>query len=452
MTSPESVKFTIKRHTRDIFQLAVPTITARAGMMVMMIVDSVMVGHFSAQELAFQSIGLAPMMFLMVSSFGLLTGTLVMTAYHLGAKEPEQCGAVWRRSVTYAFALGLIGLALSNFGEEFLSLTGQSREIAQGGGRIISIIGWSMPPMLIFVATGFFLEGLKQPKVGMYVMVIGNLFNVVLNWVLVFGHLGAPAMGAAGSAWSTVCVRTIMMACILYYVWNLKNHIELGIRKYANLVFAGGWHAWAKLRHIGLGAGASAAIESGAFSSMSLIAGLLGILPLGAFSIAFNMLALTFMFALGLGSATAVCVGNAYGRGERRDMVFAGWTGLGLTVIAMGLLGIFLFTLNDAIAAGFTDNQELISRAAPLIAFIALVLIADGGQSVMAHALRGCGETWVPAALHVIAYFAIMIPLAWYLALPAGRGAIGLFEAILIASIVSLSLAAIRFWFISRIK
>ena len=450
MTPPETVKITIKRHARDIFHLAVPTIMARAGMMVMMIVDAVMVGHYSAPELAYQSIGLAPMMFLMVSSFGLLTGTLVMTAYYLGAKEPEQCGAVWRRSITYAFALGLIGLVLSSFGEEFLLLTGQSQELAQGGGKIIGIIGWSMPPMLIFVATGFFLEGLKRPKVGMYIMIIGNLFNVVLNWVLVFGHFGAPEMGAAGSAWSTVCVRAIMMGCVLYYVWNLKNHEELAIRRHANLILGGGWSAWVKLRQIGLGAGASSAIESGAFSSMSLFAGLLGVMPLAAFSIAFNMLALTFMFALGLGSATAVCVGNAHGRGERRDMVYAGWTGLGLTVIAMSLLGIILLAFNVQIAVGFTDNLDLVSRAAPLIGFIALVLIADGGQSVMAHALRGCSETWVPAALHVIAYLFIMIPLAWYLSLPAGRGAIGLFEAILIASIVSLSLASIRFWTISR--
>jgi MATE family multidrug resistance protein len=390
------------------------------------------------------------MMFLMVSSFGLLTGTLVMTAYHLGAKEPEQCGAVWRRSIIYALALGLIGLVLSNFGEEFLTLTGQSQEIAQGGGKIIGILGWGMPPMLIFVTSGFFLEGLKRPKVGMYIMIIGNLFNIVLNWILVFGHLGAPEMGAAGSAWSTVGVRTIMMVCILYYVWNLKNHRELGIRRHANMIVAGGWSAWAKLRQIGLGAGASSGIESGAFSSMSLFAGLLGVLPLGAFSIAFNMLALTFMFALGLGSATAVCVGSAHGRGNRRDMKFAGWTGLGLTIICMSLLGIILAALNVQIAAGFTSNQELVSRAAPLIGFIALVLIADGGQSVMAHALRGCGETWVPAALHVIAYIVIMIPLAWYLALPAGRGAIGLFEAILIASIVSAALASIRFWLLLR--
>jgi MATE family multidrug resistance protein len=450
MTTPESLPATIKRHAEDIFRLAVPTIMARAGMMVMMIVDAVMVGHYSVQELAYQSIGLAPMMFMMVTCFGLLTGTLVITAFHLGAQEISDCGAVWRRSLIYAAALGLLGALAAGFGEEFLLIMGQSADLARGGGRVIGILGWSMPPMLIFIASAFFLEGLKRPNVGMYMMIVGNLFNVAFNWVLVFGHFGAPELGAAGSAYSTVCVRVIMAGGILYYIWNLSDRAELNIRIHAKMIFAGGWKAWSNLRKIGLGAGASGAIESGAFSSMSLFAGLLGILPLGAFSIAFNMLALTFMFALGLGSATAVCVGNAYGRANRRDMAFAGWTGLGLTGVSMALLGTLLVGFNSEIAAGFTDNPELIARAAPMIAFIALVLIADGGQSVMAHALRGCGETWVPAALHVIAYLVVMIPLAWYLALRAGHGAIGLFESILVASIISLILAAIRFWYLSR--
>jgi multidrug resistance protein, MATE family len=441
---------TIIRHAKDLVRLAVPTVVARAGMMTMMIVDAVMVGHFSAQELAYQSIGLAPMMFMMVTCFGLLTGTLVMTAFHLGANENGACGAVWRRSVIYAFSLGLIGAISSIFGEEFLLAMGQSSDLAKGGGEIINILGWTMPPMLIFVASAFFLEGLKRPKVGMYMMIIGNLVNVVLNWVLVFGHYGAPKLGAAGSAYSTGCVRTIMACGILYYIWNLKDHATLNIRVHARMVFGGGWAAWTKLRKIGLGGGASGAIESGAFSSMSLFAGLLGILPLASFSIAFNMLALTFMFALGLGSATAVCVGSAHGRGDRRDMAFAGWTGLGLTIISMAILGILLVVFNTSIASGFTNDPELIGRAAPMIAFISLVLIADGGQSVMAHALRGCGETWVPAALHVVAYLVVMIPLAWYLALPAGRGAIGLFESILVASIISMVLAGIRFRYLSR--
>ena len=421
-------------------------------MIFMLIVDAAMVGHYSSQELAYQSIGLAPMMFLMVTSFGLMNGVLVVTAFHCGSDNFKECGPIWRRSVIYSLILGIIGVYISSFGEIFLILTGQTASLAKGGGEIINILGWSMPPMLIFAASSFFLEGLKRPKAGMYIMIIGNLANILLNWIWVFGYAGFPELGAAGSAFSTVVVRVIMACTIVYYIWHLRDHSTLNIRIHAKIIFNGGWQAWSKVRKIGLGGGASNAIESGAFSAMSIFAGLLGVIPLSAFTISFNMLALTFMFALGLGSATAVCVGNAKGRKDTREMAFAGWTGLGLTVISMLLLGVLLAKFSTHIASGFTNDPQLVVLAAPMIAFIAIVLVLDGGQSVMAHSLRGCGETWIPAALHAISYIIVMIPLGYYLSLTAGHGVMGLFESILIASIISLILSSSRFYHLTKLN
>ncbi len=441
---------TIQHHSGDIFRLAVPTIASRAGFMIMMIVDTVMVGHYSARELAYQSIGLAPMMFIMVTSFGLLTGAMVVTAYNRGAGLHDECGPVWWRSVFYATILGLVGLALSLFGEEFLALTGQSDELVSGGGRIIRILGYGAPPMFIYVASAFFLEGLKRPMFAMYMMIVGNIVNVGLNWVLIFGQFGMPEMGAEGSAWATVGVRMILATSIIFFIWFLPDRLELGIPKRPKILFVGGWREWSQQRKIGYGAGVSNGLESAAFSSMSLMAGLLGVLSLGSYSIAFNMLALVYMIALGSGSATAVCVGNAHGRKDYRDMAFAGWIGLSLTVLTMAAFGSGLLIFNTQIATGFTGDAELAKLAAPLIAFVSIVVVADGGQSVMAHALRGRGETWSPAAMHVVSYLLIMIPLAWYLAHAIDRGARGLFEAILIASLVSLTLLSFQFWRLSR--
>ena len=447
-----SLLITIKRHINEIFSLAVPTVLSRAGMIIMLIVDAAMVGNYSSQELAYQSIGLAPMMFLLVTAFGLMNGTLVVTAFHCGSDNLGKCGPIWWRSLFYALALGIIGVFISSFGESFLISTGQTARLAKGGGEIISVLGWSMPPMLIFVASSFFLEGLKRPKAGMYIMIVGNIANVILNWVWVFGNAGFPELGAAGSALSTVVVRTIMACAIVYYIWHLGDHSTLNIRVHTNMICNGGWQAWSTIRRIGFGGGASNAIESGAFSSMNIFAGLLGIIQLSAFTIAFNMLALTFMFALGLGSATAVCVGNAKGQKNKREMAIAGWTGLALTLISMMILGSLLTAFSYHIASGFSNDPQLIVITAPIIAFIGLVLILDGGQSVMTHSLRGCGEVWIPAALHVISYIMVMIPLGYYLSLIVGRGAMGLFESILIASIISLSLASIRFYYITKLK
>lgn len=440
----------ILHHSRDIFRLAVPTIASRTGFMVMMIVDTVMVGHYSARELAYQSIGMAPMMFIMVTCFGLLMGTMVITAFNRGAGLHHECGAVWRRSIFYALILGLIGSLLSFFGEEFLILAGQSDELAVGGGRIMRILGYGAAPMFIYIASAYFLEALKRPLIGLYLMIAGNVVNVGLNWIFIYGHFGLPEMGAAGSAWATFGVRVFLAICIILVIWNLHDRVALGIPVRTNLVFKGGWRDWERQRRIGYGAGVSNGVESAAFSGMTLMAGLLGIMSLGSYSIAFNMLALIFMIALGTGSATAVCVGNAHGRKDYRDMAFAGWIGLGLTLVIMAAFGSVLFIFNTQLAAGFTKDAELAKSAASLIAFVSIVAVADGAQSVMAHALRGRGETWSPAAMHVVSYLMIMIPLAWYLTNYAGHGARGLFESILVASVVSTTLLSFNFWRLSR--
>ena len=116
----------------------------------------------------------------------------------------------------------------------------------------------------------------------------------------------------------------------------------------------------------------------------------------------------------------------------------------------MAGFGVFLLLASGQLASVFTTDSALIVRAAPMIAFISIVLIADGGQTVMAQALRGRAETWAPAAMHIVAYLLIMIPLAWLLALKLERGPIGLFESILIASVVSLALLCLRFWWLGR--
>lgn len=264
--------------------------------------------------------------------------------------------------------------------------------------------------------------------------------------MLVFGNLGAPALGAVGSAWATTGVRFLMAALIVAYIWQLRDHRDLAIR----LRPTGGWRDWQQQRRIGYGAGGSSAIESSAFTAMNLFAGLIGALSLGAFAITLNILATAFMVALGLGAATAVTVGNAHGRGDVRGMAIAGWTGLGITIVLLFAVGLFLYLAAPLLVSAYTADETLRALTVPIVAFLVFVLPLDGGQVVAAHALRGRSETWVPTAMHFVAYLAIMIPLGWYLAIGLSRGAIGLFEAIFYASVVSLALLSLRFWWLCR--
>jgi MATE family multidrug resistance protein len=322
-----------------------------------------------------------------------------------------------------------------------LLLLGQTPEIAEGGGRVMLIFGLAMVPAQIMVATTFFLEGIRRPVPGMVVTLVGNALNFALNWVFVWGHLGVPAMGAAGSALATAGVRTTMMVALLAYVWWMPGHDRFGVRRRRPRR----WDAGVEQRRIGYGGAVSIGVETTAFGGISLLAGWLGVLPLAATSIVFNVVATIFMVALGLASATGVRVGIALGRRDAAGVARAGWTGLAAEAAVMALLGAALALWSDAIAGFYTSEEALLATAAPLIALCALLLVPDGGQVVMAHALRGRGDNLAPTLLHICSYLLLMLPLSWALAFPAGRGAAGLWEGAIAASVFSVLVLSLRF-------
>lgn len=431
---------------KALLRLAAPVIGSRIGMLTMSLIDTIMLGRFATHELAYQSIAIAITVPLFVTTIGLCLGTLVETARAKGAGNDAGCGAAWRRGTMYAAGLGLICLGLALAGEWVLQLSGQSAELTEHGGQVVRILALGLPFMIIYVTCSYFLEALKRPAMPMIMMAAGNLLNFVLNWMWIYGNLGFEPLGAVGSAWATTSVRAVLAAAIILYIWNLADHERLGIRKPA----PGGWQDWRGQRRIGYSAGASQAVESLAFSMQSLIAGLLGSIALAAYSIAFQMLGMVFMVALGMGSATAVLVGHAWGAKDGPGMARAGWLGLGVNSVAMFVLGGALFAFAPWIAEGFAVDAALVAGAAPLIAFVGIILIPDGGQVVLSHALRGRGDTVMPVLSHFLSYLFVMMPLSWLLALKFERGAAGILEAILIASVFASLLLVWRLYYVSK--
>ncbi len=434
------------RHVRDLLALATPVVVARSGVMTMALVDTVMVGHYSVDELAYLGIGLAPITVILLVLTGLQMGTLVVAAATFGTGRAGDCGEVWRRSLWYALVLGGVGTAMCAFGEPMLRVFGQSADLARHGGRVIGVIGLGLPATAVFLTTTFFLEGIRKPLPGMAMMIAGNIVNAAINWMLVYGHWGAPALGAVGSAWATTGVRVFLAAGLCAYVWMMADAQRFGVRGGARSA----WRDWRHQRRIGYAAAASIGVEGAGFATLNGFAGWLGVLPLAAFSIGLNLISIAFMAAIGIGAATAVRVGMAHGRGEAGEIAMAGWTGLAVTATVMAGFATVFAAAPGALAAAYTTDEALRAVAAPLIALSAWILVVDGGQGVMANALRGRGEIWAPTALHTTSYLGIMIPLAWILAFALGRGAAGLFEAILVASIVSVSLLSARFAWLGR--
>ena len=197
----EGISGRLRRHSTELVRLAAPIVVSRSGFLLMVMADTVMTGRFDAAELAYLAIGLGLIMPMLVTSLGLIMGTLVLTANSFGAGRLKGCGPVWRRSLNYAFVLGVVCIGIGYFGYEVLLLTGQTRDVAMHGGEIMWIVSLGLPGHLLFLSSAFFLEGIGRPSHGMVIMILANVLNVVLNWLLIDGPWLSEPMGAAGAAW-----------------------------------------------------------------------------------------------------------------------------------------------------------------------------------------------------------------------------------------------------------
>lgn len=429
-------------------RLATPIVLARSGIIVMSTIDMIMVGRFSAEDLAFFSIANSIIMPIVVIGLGLLAGTIVLSAHQHGAGDLRGCGMVWRSSLLYALVIGLFGLLLSIMGEPVLLMLGQTQSVSENGGRIMVITGLNLPAFMLVLTTAYFLEGIKRPMPWMIVMIATNIINIFLNWVLIFGNLNAPAMGAEGAAWATTIVRYISALMLITYVVLMPDHGMFGIRQNIMKSF---WPS-RRQRRLGYASSISLAAETLSFASLSILAGWVSVLALAAYGVTFNLITMVFMVTLGLGSATSVLVGNAHGAGDHRELTLMGWTGLGVNTAFMFVFGVLFFLGAETLASLFSSDMGMIEVAIPMIVIAAFFLISDGGQGIMVSALRGRQDVWVPSAIQVLSYFGVMLPLAYMLAIVNGRGAVGLMEAALIGSLVSVSLLMLRFLRLNSMK
>ncbi|MEK9725121.1 MAG: MATE family efflux transporter, partial [Rhodospirillaceae bacterium] len=392
---PDWFRRRLRRDVAEMLRLAPPIVLARSGIVAMILVDTLVVGRYSAIELGYLAIAMSLTMPLIVTGLGLILGTMVLTANHLGAGRLHECGAVWQRAVVHAFGLGLIGAAICTSGETLLAWTGQTPELAREGGRVYFVLGLGIPAHLVFLATSFFLEGLRRPVPGMVWMLVANVVNLGLTLALVFGVGDVAPAGAVGAAWGTTAARWVLGVGMVGYVLTMRDHADYAVRHRPRLQ----WALWRHQRRLGYAMGLSLAVESIAFSTMQQFAGWLGPVPLAAFSIAFQLMVASFMVAIGIGAATAVRVGIAHGREDHRDVALAGWTGLAMTLVATGLVGVAIAVLRHFLPTLFTTETAVAAAAAPLIVWVAAALMADGGQAVMANALRGVQDVWAACAI-----------------------------------------------------
>ncbi len=433
-------------HLADLYRLALPVVVSRAGVVAMTVADTIIVGRYSSAELGYLSLGVAAYLPLLLTVMGLLTGTTVVAAQAMGRGDPAESGAAWRRAAPVALAFGILGLGIGLFGRDVLLLTGQSEDVAAGAGRVFFILALGYPAAFLYFATAFFLEGVRRPRPAAWAIIAANLVNIPADLLLVNGLFGLPELGAEGSAWATTGIRWGLAAFLLAYVWRMPDSARLGVRARTDWR----WRRWRVQRMVGYGAAVAIAVEMGAFTAIHLFAGWLGTAPLAVFSIVLNVISVVFMVANGVGIATSVRIGNAWGRGDRRRWIAAGWMGLAVTICLMAVAGALMAIFARPLAAIYSSEAAVLAAAVPVLILAGLMPVFDGGQTLMLNALRGCADAWLPTALQAFAFIGCMVPLALLLAFRLERGVAGLFEAVILSTAISLGLLCARFVMLSR--
>jgi MATE family multidrug resistance protein len=427
------------RHAAANVRLAAPVALSRTVLFLIVTADVAMVGRHDSIELAYISLAMAVQGVFMLIGFGMLVGTGVLAAQARGAGAEAECGVIYRVALLHAFALGALFAGLCFAGAWFFRLAGQGPDLAAGAGRAMIWLGFGLPGLMLMVATSLFLEALGRPLVAVAVAAGGLGLNVALNaWLI-------PDGGADGAAIATSGVRWAMAVAMIGFAFVTVD------RRYGLTgPLTHGLVIGRKLRRLGYALGLAQGLESAAFSSMSLVAGLLGAAAVAAHQVALQVAAFCFMGAVGISTATAVQVGLAVGRGDQRGMALAGWAGCGMILTLMAGFAAIILAWREPLAGLFTDDPALIVMVLPTLLVVAAMLPTDGLQGVLMGALRGTGDVWVPTAMHLFSFIVVMAPLAAWFALGLGWGVPGLFAGAICGVTVAAVLLSLRFRVIGR--
>ena len=432
-------------------RLAAPLALTELGWLAMSFTDTVMVGRLPDSATAIGAVSLGSTLFYTIGVFGsgvmLGMDTLVAQAY--GARKLEECHRIMWNSLYLAGAIApLLMLSVLSLLPLFGRVGLEPALVAQTVPFLKALV-WSTLPLVLYFALRRYLQAMHIVKPVVFALISANLVNLLGNWVLVYGHLGARSHGVAGSGWSTCISRAYMVAvlavAVVYYdrkrasgLWSASRRLEL--RRIRQLL------------RLGLPAALQLLLEIGAFATATFLIGKLGAVQLAGHQIALNVASFTYMVPLGICSAAAVRVGHAMGARDAHGAARAGWMALLFATIFMSCSGLVLFLFARPIARVYTPEIEVIKAGATLLLVAAVFQLFDGLQVVATGALRGAGNTRIPMLANLVGYWVIGLPLGAFLCFHLKMGAVGMWLGLCLALIlIGSALLAVWHWVIKNL-
>jgi MATE family multidrug resistance protein len=394
-------------------RLALPLMIGQLSQMLLGVADTVMVGRLGVTELAALTFANSLFHLPFVFGIGVLTSVSVFTSNSRGANDAPAARASCRNGLMLATALGVILFALSWIVSNHLGSFGQPPDVAARTTVYFRIIMASVIPALASIALKNHADALNRPWPPFWIFLGGVLLNIGLNWIMIYGKLGCPALGMEGAAWATLIARTAILAAMIVWLRGAGDLRDWVPRRWWRMPDFG------KIRNllgIGLPASAQMMFEVAAFSLAGLIMGRFGPVSMAAHQIAITLAATAFMIPLGLSMALTVRAGEAHGAGEThrlRPIAISGW----LMVTGFGILGACSFLIfGDWMASLFTRDAAVIRLTASLLVIVGIFQIFDGLQVGSSAMLRGLHDARVPALMSFVSYWLFGLPVGAWLA------------------------------------
>jgi multidrug resistance protein, MATE family len=420
-----------------VLRLAFPVMIAYLGTISMGTIDMMMSGALGPKALGAVALGHMWCIAASIIAWGAARALDPVVAQARGAGDTHAAGLGLTRGLAMASVLGLPVLALYLFADHGLTALGQPRDLVPTAAAYCRVLVPGLPAVLAFAIVRNFLQALGVVRPATYAIVLANITNVFLNWVLMFGKLGCPALGVRGCGLSTAINQWLMLASVLFFARRT-------MRAY--------WPGWAgafdpaplsRMMKLGLTLGLQFGFEVWAFHAAGFMMGRLGASAFAAHAITINLSTISFMVPSGIGAAAATRVGQLVRAGHA-------WARSASVAVGLGALVMIVPAATFVIAAraltGFySADPAVVATAVAILPIAGAFQLSDGIQAVAFGVLRGAGDTRVPAVANVVGYWLLGLPAGWFLAFVSGWGPRGVWcgLAIGLAAVAALLLVRI---------
>ncbi len=435
------------REIRPTLGLALPIVVGHVSQTLMGVTDSAMIGHAGTVPLAAASFATSVFNLFFVVGIGLMLPTAIFVARSRGAAQPQEAAEYLRHGLALALAFGAVEtLAMAVLGTQ-LQRFDQPPEVIAIVTPFYLLMAASLTPVLVYLVLREFAEAMGHPWAPMFIMLASVGVNAGLNWILIYGNLGCPALGLTGAGIATLLARVIGVAVIFLWLrrdpkvraaWPVRWRGALAMERVREMMA------------VGFPAAGMLLFETTAFAFSGIMIGWLGAVPLAAHQIAISSASLAFMVPLGLGVANGMRVSHAVGAGERARLRPIAFSTLALGLAAMAVFALAFGFGSRTIAAWYVKDPAVIALAAQLLVVAAFFQLFDGTQVIAAGALRAITDVRVPAVITLVAYWVVALPIGYLWGVRGGGGAVAVWLGIAGGLACAAVLLTVRFARLTR--